>query len=69
MCYLDPGRWMKLAIGARPRAGKPIEKAQFGQGNPRKSKLFSLREFGWGLAGLGPVLIDLGLIWMDGDNT
>jgi hypothetical protein len=42
----------KMAWGS----AQPLEKARFGQGNPRKCKLFSLIFFGWawpGFAGLG----------------
>jgi hypothetical protein len=40
-------------------SAQAIEKARFGQGNPRKSKPFFLAKFGLGLAGLCSALLDL----------
>jgi hypothetical protein len=42
-------------------SAQSVESAQFGQGNPRKSKLFFF-DFLWpGLAGLGEIRINLGV--------
>jgi hypothetical protein len=65
------------AGGRRPksffarRSAQPIEKARFGEGNPRKSKeiqTFSLDFLGSDLAGFGQIWLDLGKFGSDGRN-
>jgi hypothetical protein len=48
---------------------QPIEKAQFRQENPRKSKPFFFDFLGPDLAGLGRILQNLELIWTSRQNA
>ena len=83
-CYVDfvaieaPPRRPKVARARKKGAGKvfwswgsgqPFDKAHFGEGNPRKSKLFPWKNLAGAWGPLCQALLDLESVWSADRNT